>query len=98
MSDSSSDSDSEDQGVRLRSASPIREVVDDLTTNETPKFASSDDKSAVKLNNVRVDKPEVVVKPRAYQLEMLEESLKRNIIVAVQIACFLKSDEANQLS
>jgi hypothetical protein len=25
----------------------------------------------------------VVVKPRAYQLEMLEESLKRNIIIAV---------------
>jgi hypothetical protein len=83
MSDASSDSGSDDQGVQLRSASPISEIVDDLTTNDTSKALSSDDESAVKPNDVRVNKPEVVVKPRAYQLEMLEESLKRNIIIAV---------------
>jgi hypothetical protein len=30
---------------------------------------------------------DIIVKSRAYQLEMLEESLKRNVIVAVCLSC-----------
>ena len=36
-------------------------------------------------------------KPRAYQLEMLEESMRRNIIVAVRLSWFPFSSVANTL-
>lgn len=36
-------------------------------------------------------------KPRAYQLEMLEESMQRNIIVAVRLSWFPISSAANTL-
>lgn len=36
-------------------------------------------------------------KPRSYQLEMLEESMRRNIIVAVRLPLFLYSSMANRL-
>ena len=36
-------------------------------------------------------------KPRAYQLEMLEESMRRNIIVAVRLPYFPSSPAANTL-
>ena len=57
---------------------PANEIIEDLTT-ETDAFLS--DESSLKSLNLNEDPP--VIKPRPYQLEMLEESLKRNVIVAV---------------
>ena len=36
-------------------------------------------------------------KPRAYQLEMLEDSMRRNIIVALRLSCFPFYSAANTL-
>lgn len=69
-----------------RLADPI-EVTEDLTTQTNRKNGdkagnfSSDDVAGPKNGTTLQEKP--LVQARAYQLEMFEESLKRNIIVAV---------------
>lgn len=56
---------------------PIKEVVEDFTGEDE---SLSSDKSSLASLNLSDEAPSI--KPRAYQLEMLEESLKHNIIVA----------------
>ena len=55
------------------------EVVEDLT-GEDEVF--HDTQSSPGPSNLKAGEP--TIKPRPYQLEMLEESLQRNIIVAVR--------------
>jgi hypothetical protein len=59
---------------------PAQELVIDLAADGSD--ASSKKRSPISLIG---DDSAPVIKPRAYQLEMVEESLKRNIIVAVCI-------------
>jgi replicative superfamily II helicase len=54
------------------------EIVDDLA-NEIDDF-SSDEGS---LASLRLDDGSPVIKPRPYQLEMVQESLSKNIIIAM---------------
>ena len=91
--DSSNSSSSNRQDIDISSLSSANEITEDLTTNERSETASSDedeDESAASLIDLGGGKDggREVVKPRPYQLEMLEESLGRNIIVAVSLATF----------
>ena len=76
------DSDSEDASVHVLEEvdveikEPRRAVVDDLT-GEDGFFSDQSSLSSLKLSDGSPS-----IKPRAYQLEMLEESLKQDIIVA----------------
>ena len=80
MNDSDSDSDEasmhvfEDVDADIEEPKP--EIVQDLT-GEDDISSDQSSPSSLKLSDV-----EPSIKPRAYQLEMLEESLKHNIIVA----------------
>jgi hypothetical protein len=69
------------QGEDKNTARPTKESVEDLTTEIVD--VSSDDAASDEIVNVDLGNGEVAFKPRAYQIEMLEESLKRNIVVAV---------------
>jgi len=64
-----------------------REITEDLT-NQTEKTISEDsdnskDSQPVQQKDRATQYDKMFIQPRAYQLEMFEESLKRNIIVAV---------------
>lgn len=58
------------------------EVVEDLTGEADAFLNDGASLSSLSL----VDGPPVI-KPRAYQTEMVRESLRRNVIVAVSFAC-----------
>jgi hypothetical protein len=75
------------------------EVTEDLTTQtdaETSEEGSEIDKNSSNVLNDDVGPTETApVRARAYQLEMLEESLKRNIIVAVSSRPFCRSSNTD---
>lgn len=74
------------QDIEVSSLSSANEITEDLTANENNETSSSDEagelSGLIDLGDGEDGKREVV-KPRPYQLEMLEQSLMRNIIVAV---------------
>jgi superfamily II DNA or RNA helicase len=74
------DSESDSEGPLLHTSddidAPAREVIEDLTGEDE---ILSDQSSLLSLS---LSDGTPNIKPRAYQIEMLEESLKRNIIVA----------------
>jgi len=55
------------------------EVVEDLTGEPD----DSGDGGSISAGGKRIDEGPLVIKARPYQTEMVEESLRRNIIVAV---------------
>ena len=58
---------------------PVNEIVNDLTAEEDVLTNVSN----ANLFDLSGQTP--IIKPRAYQIEMLEESLRHNIIVAVSL-------------
>jgi ERCC4-related helicase len=74
-------SDPEDEPLNLEDAQPVspkEEIVEDHTGEDN--LPSDEDGASPPSLNLQDGTPNI--KPRAYQLEMLEESLKRNIIIA----------------
>ena len=65
------------------------EIVEDLTDDD---FLSDE----ASIASLTLNDGSPVIKPRPYQLEMVEESLKRNIIVAVWALTYVE-DEADSL-
>lgn len=84
--DSDCSSSGSRQDIDVSTLSSANEITEDLTANESNETSSGDEGDAlaglIDLGRGEEGKREVV-KPRPYQLEMLEQSLKRNIIVAV---------------
>lgn len=73
--------------IALTSGGGLNETVEDLcsdTSGSNVEMEDDDSHAGEKRENV-------IVTPRTYQLEMLEESLKRNVIVAVSISCSIGS-------
>lgn len=88
-SDASSTSESEDgSGASLSSSDGLLSEADE--TGSALSSSSSSSSSPLESDEpLEVVIPAVTMTARAYQLEMLEESLKRNVIVAVRGFCFL---------
>jgi superfamily II DNA or RNA helicase len=82
MNDPDSDSDSDEASMHVLEEvdadieEPKREIMEDLT-GEDDLFSCQSSLWSLNLSDGTPS-----IKPRAYQLEMLEESLKHNIIVA----------------
>lgn len=68
--------------IALTSGERLNETVEDLCSDSSGLIVENEDD-----DNSAGEKGEIViVTPRTYQLEMLEESLKRNVIVAVGVS------------
>jgi hypothetical protein len=77
----SADSSRPESPATASTPSPMIEVEETVTILPTDKALSGKQKASNKSKDV----PRVpdIIKPRAYQREMLEQSLRRNVIVAV---------------
>lgn len=92
FSNSSSSSDDEEDQTHLRRHShPSAEK-----HGQTQDMATGTPTDADSRNSTPVEEPQrpIVMTARAYQIEMLEESLKQNIIVAVRWALSLPRQES----
>jgi hypothetical protein len=93
--DDDGDYSSDDSGSL--EVSPTHEVVDDNSANvdggapPTPNIVDMSTQECP-FTSDPVDEEETIIRSRAYQIEMFEESLKQNIIVAVcRICCMSNS-------
>lgn len=68
--------------IALTSGEGLNETVEDLCSDTSESNVENEDDDS----NAGEKGENVIVTPRTYQLEMLEESLKRNVIVAVSMS------------
>lgn len=92
MDSGDSDSNISDTSVELPepNSQPANETLQDLT-------GEADDAASPSSLNLTDSNGTPVIRPRPYQEEMVQESLKRNIIVAVSFDChvgvyYIKAD------